>query len=117
MLGPYYRFEFPTVLSFGFRLTGIFMSLVLTPLACLWMLMLGLGPETFATMQAFMGSWLGTVIGVLSALVISYHLCGGIRHLAWDTGKYLETPQIYSTGVIAVVATLLVFASTLWVAS
>ena len=117
MLGPYYRFEFQTLLSFSFRLTGIFMSLVLAPLACLWMLTLALGPEAFASMQAFMGSWLGKAIGWASALVLSYHLCGGIRHLLWDTGRFFDKPAIRSTGWAAVFGTLVVFVLTLWAAS
>jgi succinate dehydrogenase / fumarate reductase cytochrome b subunit len=117
MLGSYYRFEFPTVLSLSFRMTGIFMSLVLTPLACLWMLMFALGEERFAAMQAFMGSWLGVIIGWVSALVISYHLFGGIRHLLWDSGRFMSKPQIRSTGWAVVVATLVLWITTLWVAS
>ena len=117
MLGPYYRFEFPTVLSLSFRMTGIFMSLILTPLACLWMLMFALGEDSFNAMQAFMGSWLGTLIAWASALVSSYHVFGGIRHLAWDTGRFLSKEEIRSTGWVVVVATLALWITTLWVAS
>jgi succinate dehydrogenase / fumarate reductase cytochrome b subunit len=117
MLGSYYRFEFPTILSLSFRMTGIFFALLMTPLACLWVLMLALGPETFASMQGFMGSWAGKVIGWASALVVCYHLCAGIRHLAWDSGRFLEKPQIRSTGVVTVIATLVLWIFTLWVAS
>lgn len=117
MLGSHYSFEFPTVLSLSFRMSGIFFALVMTPLACLWVLMLALGPETFTAMQGFMSSWLGTGIAWLSALVISYHLFAGIRHLVWDTGRMLEKPQIVSSGVAVVIATLALWIATLWVAS
>lgn len=117
MLGPYYRFEFQTVLSLSFRMTGIFMSLILTPLACLWMLMFGLGESSFTAMQFFMGSWLGTLLAWVSALVISYHVCGGIRHLLWDSGRFLSKPEILSTGVVTVIGTLALWLTTLWVAS
>ena len=117
MLGPYYRFEFPTVLSLSFRMTGIFLSLILTPLACLWMLMFALDESSFIAMQAFMGSWLGTLLAWISALVISYHVCGGIRHLLWDSGRFLSKEEIRSTGVVAVIGTLTLWIATLWVAS
>ncbi len=117
MLGPYYRFEFQTLMSIAFRLSGVFMALVLAPLGCLWMLMLVMGPESFAAMQSFMASWLGTAIGWLGALAVSFHLCAGIRHLAWDTARFLEKPQIRATGWLAVFGTLVLFALTLWVAS
>lgn len=116
MLGSHYRFEFPTLLSLSFRMSGIFFALLMTPLACLWVLMLLLGPETFSAMQAFMGSLLGKAIAWISALVISYHLFAGIRHLVWDSGRLLEKPQIYSSGVVVVIATLTLWIATLWMA-
>lgn len=117
MLGTYYRYEFPTVLSLSFRFSGIFFALLMTPLACLWVLMLALGPDTFAAMQAFMSSWFGTAIAWVSALVVCYHLFAGIRHLAWDSGRFLEKSQIISTGVVTVIATLALWIATIWVAS
>lgn len=117
MLGSYYRFEFPTVLSLAFRMSGIFFALLMTPLACLWVLSLAMGPETFNLMQGFMSSWPGIAIAWLSALVICYHLVAGIRHLLWDSGRFLEKPQIRSTGVVTVIATLALWVATLWVAS
>jgi len=117
MLGSAYRFEFPTVLSLSFRMTGIFFSLVLTPLACFWVLMLLGGPDLFAAMQAFMGSWLGKAIAWVSALVVSFHLFGGIRHLLWDSGRFFSKTQIYGTGYAVVIATLATWVATLWAAS
>ncbi len=117
MLGPYYRFEFQTLMSIGFRMSGVFLAMILAPLACLWMLTLGLGPEPFAAMQAFMSGWIGTAIAWLAALAVSFHLCAGIRHLVWDTGRFFSKPQIQSTGWLAIVATLAIWALTLWCAS
>jgi succinate dehydrogenase / fumarate reductase, cytochrome b subunit len=31
-----------------------------------------------------------------------YHLCNGIRHLAWDTGAGFELRQAYATGWVVV---------------
>lgn len=117
MLGPYYRFEFPTVLSLSYRMTGIFLSLVLAPLACLWMLMYALGEDSFNAMQAFMSGFLGTAIAWIGALVMSYHLFGGIRHLLWDSGRFMSKPEIRTTGVMTVIATLALWIAVLWGAS
>lgn len=117
MLGPYYRFEFPTVLSLSYRFTGIFLSLILAPLACLWMLMFALGEAQFNAMQDFMGSFIGTALAWVAALVMSYHLFGGIRHLLWDSGRFMSKEAIRSTGVVTVIATLALWIAVLWGAS
>lgn len=33
-----------------------------------------------------------------------YHLCNGIRHLIWDTGRGLELEDAYKSGLIVVAA-------------
>lgn len=34
----------------------------------------------------------------LLAFPISYHFWNGIRHLLWDTGKFLTIREVYATG-------------------
>jgi len=36
-----------------------------------------------------------------------YHLCNGIRHLAWDAGWGFELPQVYASGWAVVIASFL----------
>jgi len=31
-----------------------------------------------------------------------YHLCNGIRHLVWDTGRNLELESAYKSGLMTV---------------
>ncbi|MBB6357711.1 succinate dehydrogenase cytochrome b556 subunit [Aminobacter aganoensis] len=40
------------------------------------------------------------------------HLCGGIRHLIWDTGHGFELRSIYASGWAVVVASILLTALT-----
>jgi succinate dehydrogenase / fumarate reductase cytochrome b subunit len=42
------------------------------------------------------------------SLALFYHLCNGIRHLWWDTGRGLELNGVYAGGwaVLAVTAAL-----------
>lgn len=34
------------------------------------------------------------------AYPFAYHACNGVRHLLWDTGKFLSLKEVYVTGYI-----------------
>lgn len=36
------------------------------------------------------------------AFPLAYHTCNGVRHLLWDTGRFLTLKQVYITGYIMV---------------
>ncbi|XP_050648963.1 succinate dehydrogenase cytochrome b560 subunit, mitochondrial-like [Macaca thibetana thibetana] len=38
---------------------------------------------------------------------LMYHTWNGIRHLMWDLGKGLKIPQLYQSGVVVLVLTVL----------
>lgn len=37
------------------------------------------------------------------AFPMTYHFWNGIRHLTWDTGRFLSIKQVYTTGYIMLV--------------
>uniref|UniRef100_A0A8C5KS80 Succinate dehydrogenase cytochrome b560 subunit, mitochondrial n=2 Tax=Jaculus jaculus TaxID=51337 RepID=A0A8C5KS80_JACJA len=41
------------------------------------------------------------------AFPLMYHTWNGIRHLMWDLGKGLKIPQLYQSGVVVLVLTVL----------
>ncbi|XP_001093733.2 succinate dehydrogenase cytochrome b560 subunit, mitochondrial isoform X1 [Macaca mulatta] len=45
---------------------------------------------------------------------LMYHTWNGIRHLMWDLGKGLKIPQLYQSGVVVLVLTVL---SSMWLAA
>lgn len=57
-----------------------------TLLVAWWLLATASGPGAFATVQGFMGSFIGRLIlfGYTWALV--HHLLSGLRHFVWDLG-------------------------------
>src|ERR1700730_16482361 len=73
------------------------------------------GPESYAGFQQFMGSWFGLLLLFGWSVALFYHLCNGIRHLWWDTGRGLELKSVYRGGwtVLAATAALTVLA---WIA-
>ena len=100
-----YRPQLTSVLSITHRLTGFALSLVilLSP-AILYFLTLSKDSHTLV-MNVFQNSFVKLVL-FLAIFGLSYHLCNGIRHLAWDAGYGLDLDSSYKSGY-AVVATSL----------
>jgi succinate dehydrogenase / fumarate reductase, cytochrome b subunit len=109
-----YRWQLTSVLSILHRATGIALALG----AILFVSWLGAasdGPESYAKMQSFLGSWIGLLVLFGWSVALFYHLCNGIRHLIWDTGRGLDLKSVYASGwtVLAATAVLTIIA---WIA-
>src|SRR5215467_11716080 len=87
-----YKFKYTLTTSFLNRITGVVLSLGLIVLAG-WLMAVASGGRAYARALAVLSmpifKWL--YAGLLIAF--SYHLVAGIRHLIWDTGRYLEREQ------------------------
>ena len=84
-----YRPMLTMMMSIVHRITGA--ALYFGMLLVVWWLMAtASGPNEYAILQGFMGSWFGrlALFGVSWALL--HHLLGGVRHLIWDLGYGLE---------------------------
>jgi len=108
-----YRWQLTSVLSILHRAAGIALSAG-TLLLVWWLVAAAQGPQTYATVQAFLGSWLGRVLLFGWSLALFYHLCNGIRHLVWDSGRGFELRQVYIGGWAVIAATVILTALT-WV--
>jgi succinate dehydrogenase cytochrome b subunit len=109
-----YRWQLTSVLSIVHRLTGIALTAG-TILLVWWLVAAANGPESFESVQWFLGSWLGLLLLFGWSVALFYHLCNGIRHLWWDTGRGLDLRSVYAGGwaVLAATAILTILA---WVA-
>lgn len=102
-----YRPQLTSVLSILHRITGFGLAMG-APLLLWWLVALTQGPESFAAFHAFTGSLAGKAMlfGWLYALV--YHFLNGIRHLVWDTGRWLTLKGAYASGYAVVVLSVIV---------
>ena len=98
-----YRPQFTSVLSILHRITGIALA-VGTLLLVWWLIAAAAGPTEFATVQNFIGSVVGRILLLGWSFALYYHLCNGIRHLVWDTGKGFELSAAFASGWLVVVA-------------
>jgi succinate dehydrogenase / fumarate reductase cytochrome b subunit len=110
-----YRWQLTSVLSILHRLSGIALGIG-TILLVLWLVAAASGQQPYDEMQGFLGSWLGRLMLFGWSAALFYHLCNGVRHLAWDAGHGFELKTTYASGwaVVAATAALTMIA---WVAA
>ena len=112
MLGPYYRLQLTSVLSFAHRVTGVGLSLGAVLLAA-WLLSALGGPASYARGLRWLHAPIGQLLLLAWSWSLSYHLCNGIRHLVWDSGRGFALRQVYFGGWLVVAASILLTAG-LW---
>ena len=71
------------------------------------------GGEVFAATHAFIASPIGVLLLFGWSVAFFYHLCSGIRHLAWDAGYGFEIRDAYRSGY-AVLGALVVLTGLAW---
>jgi len=107
-----YRWQLTSVLSILHRATGVALSAG-TILLVWWLMAAAEGPDAYAQVQRFLGSWFGLLVLFGWSVALYYHLCNGIRHLCWDTGRGLELKSVY-VGGWAVLASTVVLTALSW---
>ena len=110
-----YRPQLTSVLSILNRITGILLSACAIVLV-VWLVAAAWGPQTYAPVQAAISSRIGRIFLFGATFGFFLHLCGGIRHLVWDTVHGFELRSIYISGW-AVVAASVVLTIAAWIAS
>ena len=100
-----YRPQITSVLSILHRMTGVVLAIGAL-LLTYWLTSAAYGPEAFDRAQWFMASWFGRLVLFGLTFSLFYHLCNGIRHLAWDAGWGFELSTLKATGWLVVVASI-----------
>jgi succinate dehydrogenase / fumarate reductase cytochrome b subunit len=97
------------IFSFLHRISGFAIAAGLV-LFTWWVTALASGPESFATVQWVMQSWIGTLILIGFTLALFFHMVSGIRHFVFDAGYSLSKAAIRQSGIVigAVAAVLTV---------
>jgi succinate dehydrogenase / fumarate reductase, cytochrome b subunit len=109
MFPVWYRFQITSALSILHRLTGIALAVGSTVLAW-WLVAVAAGGQVFATTHAFIASPVGVLLLFLWSFAFFYHLCNGVRHLAWDAGYGFELRQAFFGSYTVLVATVVLTA-------
>ena len=100
-----YRPQITSVLSILHRGTGV--ALYIGAFAVAWLIAcLGYGPNCFNASLALLNNIPGmiAIYGIIFCLF--YHLCNGIRHLAWDIGEGFELPTVTLSGLFVLMVSI-----------
>ena len=108
-----YRPQLTSILSITHRGTGVFLSLGSVVLAY-WLMSIAGGEESYKVAQACLSSVVGKLFLVAWTFSFYFHLCNGVRHLAWDVGAGFELKTLYRSGYAVIVVSLLLTTIT-WV--
>ena len=96
-----YRPQLTSVLSIANRITGVALSLGAVGLV-IWLTAAAMGPRAYGEVHRIVASWGGRVVMFGFTFAFFLHLCGGIRHLVWDTVHGFELRSIYISGWVVV---------------
>jgi len=100
-----YRPQLTSVLSIANRITGVTLTACAVVLI-IWLVAAASGPDAYSRFQLLIGSWPGLILLLATTFAFLFHLCGGIRHLVWDSVRAFELRQIYASGWIVVLASV-----------
>jgi succinate dehydrogenase cytochrome b subunit len=101
------------MMSIVHRITGFGLYFGMLLLAW-WLIAAASGPNAYAKIEWFMGTFIGRLILFGYTWALIHHMLGGIRHLIWDTGRGLgpvEREWLAAVNLIGSIALTLV----LWI--
>jgi succinate dehydrogenase / fumarate reductase cytochrome b subunit len=101
-----YRWQISNTLSILHRLTGVALALGGFALVA-WLLALASGQAAFTGANALLGSLVGQLALLGWTFCFFYHLCNGVRHLAWDAGHGFDRAVARKSGVAVVAGAVL----------
>ena len=100
-----YKPQLTSVLSISHRMTGFALSMIIL-LSPVILYFLTYSVETHQITISILRNTFIKIIFSLALFGLLYHLCNGIRHLAWDAGYGLDLESSYKSGYIVIVSSV-----------
>ena len=94
-----YKPQLTSVLSISHRMTGFALSIIIL-LSPVIIYFLTNSADTHQVVISLLQNSFIKLIFSLALFCLIYHLCNGIRHLAWDAGYGLDLDSSYKSGYI-----------------
>jgi len=100
-----YKPQISSVLSVGHRLSGIGLFFMISAVSW-WFILWVFSRFDSSYLEIFNNGFVKFLL-VLTSYAFFYHLCTGIRHLIWDTGRGFSIVAINYSGWLAVAASVI----------
>lgn len=104
-----YRWQIQMVTSILHRITGVALAVGTLLLAAL-LISLAAGPQAYAAVRGFCGSWIGMLLLLGWTWSLAFHFVNGIRHLLQDAVLGYTIPQFVRNSWLSVIGSLLLTA-------
>jgi succinate dehydrogenase / fumarate reductase cytochrome b subunit len=104
-----YRWPITMTLSILHRMTGVALSVGLLAFV-LWLEAIAYDVVPYDAVTGFFGSLIGQLMLLGWCFAFFFHLCNGVRHLIWDTGRLFEKHQADASAWFVLVASVLMTA-------
>lgn len=106
-----YKPQISSTLSILHRLSGV--ALVAgSALLVIWLWTAAYNADGYGALHRFLSGLFGRILLIGWTAAFYYHLCNGIRHLAWDAGYGYEVKVMERTGWLVLFTTLALTALT-----
>lgn len=103
-----YRWSLPMAMSICHRGTGVALSAGVSLFGLSALVLPGTFESHLELVKSLcLGPALIHTAKFALAFPLAYHTWNGVRHLTWDLGKGLKIPQLYQSGVLVLVLTVL----------
>ena len=110
-----YRWPISMTLSILHRMTGVALAVGLVVYVA-WLMAAAGGSTDYRQFVDLMQTPLGRIALVGWSLAFFFHLCNGVRHLFWDTGRGFEMSQVNASAWTALVASVVMTLLYWWLA-
>jgi succinate dehydrogenase / fumarate reductase cytochrome b subunit len=104
-----YKFKYTLATSILNRFAGLILSLGLI-LLVYWLVALAAGARAYEQARAILSLGVCKLLYAVLLAAFVYHLCAGVRHLIWDTGRGLERASARRSAWIVAGVSLIVTA-------
>lgn len=104
-----YKPQLTSILSISHRISGVFLSLG-TVVLLYWLVSAALGEQAYNNARQVLAMPLVQLVLLGWTYAFFLHLCSGLRHLMFDTGRGLEIATAYKTGYAVIAASIMLTA-------
>ena len=105
-----YRWPVTMVTSILHRATGIGMAAGFVVFV-VWLFDAASGPEVYAVFLGAANTLIGKLLLIGWSWAFFYHLCNGIRHLVWDSGRGFEISHATASAWLVIVGSFVLTAA------
>lgn len=110
-----YRWPLAMAISIFHRITGIILAAGAV-LSVVVLVSVAAGPDTYEIMRGYIAGKSCQVFLLFWAASLFLHLFNGIRHLVWDAGYGFGKAATRYSGILVILATVVLTAAVWWVA-